>query len=81
MRGVEMTSVLPFVALVALVALFMLGSYGYFRQIRNGRMDSRLDPAWGPYSSPASPHPLRDPSTDFGPRPDYDDDHVRYLDE
>jgi hypothetical protein len=56
-------------------------SYWFFRQIRAGRIDPRIDPQWGLYSSPASPHPLRDPSTDFGPRAEYDDDHVRYLDE
>lgn len=76
-----MSSILPFVALVAFVALFMLGSYGYFRSIRNGRIDPRDDPEWGPYRAPASPHPLNDPGANFGPRPEYDDDHVRYIDE
>lgn len=76
-----MTSILAFVALVAFVALFMLGSYGYFRQIRNGRIDPRQDPEWGPYRAPASPHPLIDPTATFGSRPEYDDDHVRYLGE
>lgn len=35
----------------------------------------------GPYSAPASSHSLIDPSTNFGPRLEYDDDHVRYFDE
>lgn len=76
-----MTSALPFVALAALVTLFMLGSYGYFRSIRNGRIDPRNDPEWGPYRAPASPHSLRDMDTRFGPRPEIDDDHIRYIDE
>lgn len=76
-----MTSILAGGAFVAVVALFVLFPYWFFRQIRNGRIDPRMDPQWGPRSAPASPHPLREPSTDFGPRPEYDDDHVRYLDE
>lgn len=75
-----MTSILAGVAFVAVVALFMLFSYWVFRQIRIGRIDPRMDPEWGPYSSPASPHSLIDPTTDFAPRPEYDD-HVRYVDE
>lgn len=81
MCGVEVTSAFAGVAFVALIALFMLGSYGVFRQIRNGRIDPRQDPEWGPYRAPASPHSLIDPTTTFGPRPEYDDDHVRYLDD
>jgi hypothetical protein len=75
------TSIVAAAAFVAVVALFVLFSYWVFRQIRNGRIDPRMDPRWSPYSSPASPHSLIDPSTNFGPRPEYDDDHVRYLDE
>lgn len=69
------------VVLVAGVAAFMLFSYWVFRQIRAGRIDPRMDPLWSPYSDPASPHSLIDPTATFGPRPEYDDDHVRYLDE
>jgi|GEM_PF-4781355 len=76
-----MTSILAVVALVGFVALLMLGSYGYFRSIRKGRIDPRDDPEWGPYRAPASPFSLRDLDTRFGIRPEYDDDHVRYLDE
>jgi hypothetical protein len=76
-----MASIVAAAAFVAVVALFVLFSYWVFRQIRNGRIDPRMDPRWSPYSSPASPHSLIDPNTNFGPRPEYDDDHVRYLDE
>lgn len=76
-----MTSVVAAVALVAFVVLFMLFSYWVFRQIRDGRIDPRDDPEWGPYRAPASPHSLRDVDTRFGIRPEYDDDHVRYLQE
>lgn len=81
MRGVEMTSIVAAVAFVAFIALIILFWYWFFRQIRNGRIDPRQDPEWGPYRAPASPHSLIDPTTNFGPRPEYDDDHVRYLDE
>jgi hypothetical protein len=73
-----MTSILAGVAFFAIVGLFMLVTYWVLRQIRNGRIDPRMDPRWSPYSSPASPHSLLDPSTNFGQRPEYDDDHVRY---
>jgi hypothetical protein len=76
-----MSNIFPLLAMVCLMGLCIAFSYGVFRQIRNGRIDPRVDPQWGPYSAPASPHSLNDPRANFGPRPEYDDDHVRYLDE
>jgi hypothetical protein len=68
-------------AFVAFVVLFMLFSYWFFRQIRDGRIHPRDDPEWGPYYAPASPRSLSDLDARFGIRPEYDDDHVRYLPE
>jgi hypothetical protein len=67
--------------MACLMALCIAFTYWFFRQIRAGRIDPRLDPEWGPYRAPASPHPLIDPTTTFGSRPEHDDDHVRYIDE
>lgn len=76
-----MSDIFALVTMVFLMGLCIAFSHGVFRQVRKGRIDPRMDPQWGPYSAPASPHSLIDPNTNFGPRPEYDDDHVRYLDE
>jgi hypothetical protein len=71
-------NILALVVMVALLGLFIAFSYWFFRQIRNGRIDLRDNPR---YSAPPSPHPLPDPDTAFGKRPEYDDDHLRYRSE
>ena len=71
-------NILALVVMVALMGLFIVFSYWFFRQIRNGRIDLRDNPR---YSPPPSPHPLPDPDTIFGKRPEYDDDHLHYRSE
>ena len=48
------TGIVALAAMVALMGLFIVFSYWYFRQIRDGRIDLRNDPLWSPYSAPAS---------------------------
>lgn len=72
------SNILALVVMVALMGFFIVFSYWFFRQIRNGRIDLRDNPR---YSPPPSPHPLPDPDTTFGKRPEYDDDHLHYRSE
>jgi hypothetical protein len=76
MSGVVMTTgIVALAAMVALMGLFIVFSYWYLRQIRDGRIDLRNDPLWSPYSAPASPHSLLDHYTSMGQRLE-DDEYV-----
>lgn len=74
-----MTAILGLVAMVALLALFTIFFFRYCRWIRDRRIDLYTDPEWNSVTGPASPRPLIDPNTIMGNRPEYDDEHIRYL--
>jgi hypothetical protein len=78
MPGVMTNNIVPLVVMAVLMGHFVVFSYWFFRQIRNGRIDLRDNPR---YSAPPSPRPLPDHDTTFGKRPEYDDDHVHYRSE
>lgn len=73
------TAILGLVAMVALMALFTIFFYGYCRWIRDRRIDLYTDPEWTSITGPASPRPLLDPKSITGERPEYDDEHIRYV--
>lgn len=52
-----MEVIAPIVGLI-LVALFIFGSWRYFRRIRDGRVDPVVDPSWTTDMRPSSHRPL-----------------------
>jgi hypothetical protein len=55
--------ILAAAACFALMALFIFGSWWYFKRIRDGRADPVINPSWTTNMRPASPPPpLNDPN-------------------
>lgn len=53
-----MTEVVAAIVGLILMALFVFGSWRYFRRIRDGRADPLVDPSWTTDMRPSSPRPL-----------------------
>lgn len=59
-----MTEVLATIAMVVLMALFIVVSIRYFKKIRDNEADPIIDPSWPTIMRPSSPPPWRDPNDD-----------------
>ena len=53
-----MIEILAAVGCLVLMALFIAGSWWYFKRIRDGRADPVINPSWTSTMRPASPPPL-----------------------